>query len=335
MTNVNKLSALATIAVLAGFSASADTGEGWVWGANPDVITVLSNGKEYTNMVNQGAIAVNAKLNYDTGSVGGVKSWWAKPKMVAGFGIAAEADMPTHLTKKQSYGALERPRSIHPNLTFAVPYVTVKPLAESACYFKAENLKGQGMSKKQVFSKDRYVHIDVSLHYNVQASGAGSNNPIFEYWAPYKLQVKCAKWNGPSIPTPNTNIASAPKVEKAVMLIDPVSGGPRNLCKIKTNTTIKTDRPNVKVKYRFVHSNGSKSNVFTTTTSANGLQVVKHDWDIPVVKGPEKGWVRIEGVSPSFKTNKAHYNMNCSSAGGLTIKKPGKGSLKTTLKIKK
>lgn len=326
MKNVVTISAMAAATVFTVNVACADTGEAWIWGANPDVLTVQSNGQEYTNLTQNETIQIQGKLNFDTGTAGTVKSWWAKPHMVAGFGISMQADIPNQVQQSKSYPLLERPKSVHPNLFFLVPVASVKPLAESACYFKASTLKNEGLSNQVIFSKDRYVHIDVSVKYGVDSTGAGSGNQIWEYNAPYELKVKCAKWKGPAAPTPKSNIASAPKVEKAIMLLDTVEGGPRNQCKIKTNTTIKTDRPNVKVKYRFVHSNGSKSNVFTTTTTANGLQVVKHDWDIPIINGPENGWVRIEGVSPNFKSNKAAYNMNCSKTGGFKSLKQNTGT---------
>ena len=90
-------------------------------------------------------------------------------------------------------------------------------------------------------------------------------------------------------------------------------------CKVATQTAIVASEGNATIKYRFTHSSGMKSGVFTTKTKANKIAVVSHKWDVPNGPGSETGWFRIEGVAPKFKSNKALYSMNCGgkAPGGL------------------
>lgn len=87
-------------------------------------------------------------------------------------------------------------------------------------------------------------------------------------------------------------------------------------CMVKLTTAIITNTANATIKYRYVHSSGKKSKVFTAKTAGNKIAVVKNQWDIPNKAGIEKGWMRLDGVNVSFKSNRARYRMNCKSGGG-------------------
>jgi hypothetical protein len=310
--------AAALSAAASGAAQAADTGEGYINAANPAVLTVVSNGSSYTKLNQFGMVAFGGKLKYDVGTAGRIHSWKAWPKIVNGYGIATETPGLKAYNQSKSYPWGARPKSINTNIALAVPANVLESNALLMCNWMAEGLRNQGKSDQQIFSQDREVHFEVSLKYEIDASGAGSNSPIFEYWEPHHWTVKCAKWQGPSIPQGVSDLKQPLGVIKATMQLQEVTSL-NGACKVNTTTAIRATEANADVKYRFVHSGGNKSQVFTAKTAGNAIAVVKHDWDVPIEEGSEQGWFKIEAVSPSFQSNQAGYLMDCNkaSAGGF------------------
>ena len=98
---------------------AADSGTGYITDANPKPLVVLSNGQEYTNLDHDGSINIVGRLEYDTGTAGRIKSWWAKPKMTNGYSIESEVPGMQAYKQSQSYPIGNRPKSLNKNLIFS------------------------------------------------------------------------------------------------------------------------------------------------------------------------------------------------------------------------
>ena len=329
MSNLSRV--LVAAAMLPGL-AWADTGTAYVTNVGPATLVVKSNGVSYTQLEEPSYVTVFARLEYDTGVAGRIKGWWIQPKITNGYGIYTELPGMGAYRKSKKYEIGNRPKSIGMNLMLPVLGGHFAAPAVSMCNMKADYLRSQGKSNAWIFSQDRLVSFKVQVDYDVDATGPGSKNPILEGQGEKTITVRCSRFAGPKIPTVGKTLTVPTKVLKATMQVKAVAP-PSGVCRIDTVTAISTNKANATIKYRFVHHSGQKSKVFTTKTKANKIAVVKHKWDIPNGPGKEHGWVRIEGVSPKFKSNKGTYSMNCSGGpGGLSG--PRTPAIKGTLRQK-
>ena len=201
--NLNKVLGAAILAssALGITSAHADTGTGYLTSASPVPWTVRSNGQSYTSFKPMAFVGVNGKLQYDVGVAGGIKSWWAQLNVVNGYGIAAQVQGLAAHKLTQSYPLGSRPNTLNKTLNFSIPQGVFESNAVGMCNWLANSLRNQGKSNQQIFSQDREVTFTASLDYGVDASGAGSGNPIWEASSPIDIKVRCAKWTGPQVPT--------------------------------------------------------------------------------------------------------------------------------------
>jgi|GEM_PF-3679719 len=201
--NLNKVLGAAILATtaLGVTSAHADTGTGYLTSASPDPWVVKSNGQSYTQFKTMGFVSIKGKLQYDVGVAGGIKSWWAQPEVINGYGIASPVQGLAAYKLTQAYPFGSRPNTLNKTLNFSINQGVFENNAVGMCNWLANSLRNQGKSNAQIFSQDREVNFTASLDYGVDATGAGSGNPIWEYSAPINIKVKCAKWNGPQVPT--------------------------------------------------------------------------------------------------------------------------------------
>ena len=300
-------------------SFSADIGKARINNAAPKPWVVLSNGQSYTKFNHFGMVTVVGNLQYDTGTAGRVKSWSAYPVLTNGYGIASQVQGLSAYKKSKSYSVGSRPKKINKTLPFSIPASKVKSAAISMCNWQANNLRKQGQSNKQIFSKNREVTFRATIKASVNANGAGSNNPIWEAAAPYIIKVRCAKWAGAKFPTAG-GFTTSLKVIKASMkrkMISTLNGA----CKVKLTTAISTNKPNATVKFRYKSQSGKQSNVFTVKTKANKIAVVTHTWN--VTNGPsvyDGTWIHMAGVSPKFKSNTVAAFTECKKGGPKGLK---------------
>ena len=311
--------------------AWADTGTAYVTSVEPATLVVKSNGASYTQLATPPSwVVVFARLEYDTGVAGRIESWWIQPKIINGYGIYSEMPGMAAFRQAQHYAIGSRPKSIGLNLVLPVLGNSFADRAVAMCNMKADYLRSQGKSNAWIFSQDRMVSFKVQVDYGVDATGPGSKNPILEGQGEKTITVRCSRFTGPNLPTVGGKLTVPTKVLKATMQVEEIAS-PSGVCRIDTVTAISANKADATIKYRFVHHSGRKSKVFTTRTKANKIAVVRHQWDIPNGPGMEHGWVRIEGVSPKFKSNKGSYSMNChGSPGGLSG--PRTPSIKGTLR---
>jgi hypothetical protein len=274
---------------------------------------VLSNGQDYTRIDPPiiGDLLLYGGLEFDTEDAGRIKSWKAWPEMTPGYGGGANVPGLEAYKVSKNYGVGSRPASIKKNLEFAVPYAAIDATATAMCNKKAAALRGQGKSDKQIFGANHDLSFDVRMKASVDSTGAGQGNQTWESAADFVLPVRCAKWTGAQVPQGgNGTLDTGFSVLSATMNLQEqtTAGG---LCRVKTVTAMRGNKAGETIKYRFFHSSGKKSAVFTVKTAANKIAVVNHDWDIPNGPGPESGWLLVEGVGTKFKTSKVTYEMDC------------------------
>ena len=182
-------------------AAFADTAYSYVYDTNPTVLKVLSNGQDYTKVDLLGNFSIAAKLKYNTGTAGRIKSWQAYPTITNGYGIASQIPNTQFYKQSQSYSIGNRPKKIDKTLGFAIPATAVQSAAVSMCNWKADWLRGQGKSDKWIFDRHHEVHFEVELVASVDASGAGAGSVSWEYHEPHHFTVRCMKWRGAQIDT--------------------------------------------------------------------------------------------------------------------------------------
>ncbi len=309
---------LLSLSILLPVVSYADTGDAYINNSSPKPWVVLSNGSSYVKFNHLLTVTVIGRLKYDTGTAGRVKSWWAKPILTNGYGIGSTVPGLNYLKKNKSYSAGSRPKKINKSLTFYVPASKVGPAAIAMCNWKANTLRKQGMSNQQIFSVNREVTFKASLSRSVNANGAGSNNALWQYYAPYTIKVRCAKWAGAKFPTAggfttNLRVIKATMIRKIIKTITGV-------CKVKLTTAISTNKPNALIRFRY-KSPSKQSNIFSVTTKANKIAVVTHTWNIQNNSGPFDGtWIHMAGVTPSFKSNTVSAWTECSKKGPTGLK---------------
>ena len=311
------------VAALFGAPAQADTGSAYISWSKDNPLVVLSNGQTYTKVDTLiGDFVLRGWLEFDTDSLGSVKSWSAWPHIATGYGIYQEIPGLKSYKVSKSYGIGSRPNSIKKQIEFAIPYEVVDDLAIAMCEWKANALRDQGKSDKQIFAQDHQVTYEIGMGASVDSTGAGQGNQIWEGSAPFVLPIKCAKFKGVQVPqVGNGNLADGFRVLHATLKLDEQSAA-SGLCRVKTVAAIRANSANGLIRYRFVHSSGQKSAVFEIRPEANKIAVISRVWDIPNTEGPETGWLRVEGVGKTpFKTANVAYEMNCSSTalGGVTV----------------
>jgi hypothetical protein len=311
------------VAALAATPALADQGSAYISWSKDNPLVVLSNGQSYTKVEQIiGDFVIRGRLEFDTDTVGAVKSWSAWPEMSTGYGIYQEiAGLKAYKVSK-SYGGGSRPDSIDKDIEFAIPYDVVDDLAIAMCEWRANALRDQGKSDKQIFATDHEVSYEIRMGATVDSTGAGQGNQIWEGSEAFVLPIKCAKFKGAQVPQGgNGDLADAFRVLHATLKLDE-QVAPNGLCRVKTVTAVRANSANGVIRYRFVHSSGQKSAVFEIKPEANKIAVISRVWDIPNTDGPEVGWLRVEGVGKTpFKTENVAYEMNCpaKAPGGLTF----------------
>jgi hypothetical protein len=316
MSISNKLITLAAVfATATATTAMADSQWSKVTGFNPSVLEVASNGTAYTTLKQTGSTKMVANVSYNTGTFGYIQSWTVTPVIKTASNVAVgNLNAYTYI---RAYGISNRPSSIVENVELNIPAVALEEKAVAMCNGKANALRAQGKSNKQIFSADHEVFFHASVDFDVDAHGAGSNYPDIQILSSHEIKVECKKWQGAQF-NPAGVMAEALTVKKATTTLKEYAtlGG---VCKVLLTTEITANMPNATIKYRFVHSSGKKSAIFSEKTWFDMRKVVSYIFPVPNGAGPEVGMMWMEGVSPKFKSNKASYNMSCTDRpGGLT-----------------
>jgi hypothetical protein len=314
--------AITTLAFLAATPAAADSGKAWIGWSKDNPLIVLSNGESYTKIDTViGDFLLRGRLEFETGAVGAVKSWSAWPKIATNYGIYQEVPGLKDYKVSKSYGIGSRPGSIDKQIEFSIPYAVIEPLAVGMCAWKANALRDEGKSDKQIFGQDQEVSFAISMGATVDSTGAGQGNQLWEASEAFILPVRCAKWSGAQVPQGgNGDLADSLRVLTATLKLTEQTTA-NGVCRVKTATALRANKANAIIKYRFIHSSGKKSATFKIETEANKIAVINRTWDVPNEDGAETGWFQVEGVGTAFKTAKVPYSMQCpdKAPGGLTF----------------
>ncbi|VAW74189.1 hypothetical protein MNBD_GAMMA12-2902 [hydrothermal vent metagenome] len=315
---ISRTLGLLSLSILVPLASYADTGNAYITNNAPKPWVVLSNGSTYVKFNHLLTVRVMARLKYNTGTAGRVKSWWARPVLTRGYGLGSTVAGLNSLKKSKSYSISSRPKKIDKSLTFYVPASKVGPTAISMCNSKANQLRKQGLSNKQIFSVNREVTFKASLAKSVDANGSGSSSALWQYYPPYTIKVRCAKWAGATFPTaggfaPNIRVIKATMLRK---IIKTTTG----VCKVKLTTAISTNKPNALIRFRY-KSPSKQSKIFSVKTKANKIAVVIHTWNIQNTASPFDGtWIHMAGVNPGFKSNTVSAQTECMKKGPTGLK---------------
>ena len=87
--------------------------------------------------------------------------------------------------------------------------------------------------------------------------------------------------------------------------------GRSGVCKVKLSGVVQTNFKNTKVRFRYEHTGGEKSEIHEVTTDHAKTAMFAHDYDIPNKDGPEGGAIRMIGVQPEFESDWQNYSMDC------------------------
>ena len=201
--------------------------------------------------------------------------------------------------------------------------------AVAMCNQLANQMRGQGKSNKWIFGMDHHVTFEARANYEWNVSGPGSDDALFEVSWPHEFKVRCAKWGGAQVDTPDT-LANAFHVKKATMKLEE-KALKNGYCAVKLTTAVSTNTANKTFKYRYKHSSGKLSPVYSAKTKGNKIAVVTHTWVVPNKNGLERGWMQLIGVSHDFKSNRARYRMKCVDAPGGFAPNPQKPKVRVPL----
>ena len=191
----NSAAVAAMLMALVPSLASADSGHAYITGTNPTVLKVKSNGQAYTKLDLLGNFSVSAKLKFDTGVTGRIKSWKAEPVMINGYGIATPVQGTSAYKQSKSYSVGHRPKSINKNLVFSMPSSMIKNAAVAMCNWRANTLRDQGKSNQQIFSQNQEVHFNVQLKASVDSMGPGRTIKSGKLMR--RINSRCGAANGP------------------------------------------------------------------------------------------------------------------------------------------
>ncbi len=230
----------------------------------------------------------------------------------------------------KKYPVGRRPKSIDSTVGLSVPQTNLD-LAYwlvDQCNALAREKRKAGEGNRVIFGKDRVVRLVVYSRHEVSFTGMfKSPDIVYPVSNTSNLKLICKKGGRPQVPRAG-RLQGKPKVEKveSVQLsIKPIAsvGG---ACQVTLKFALKTNFPNVKVRYYLIDEKHHKSDTKTVTTNSVKLAGGTLTYDVPNGPGKEFGKIHMVGVSPNqFISNGVTYRMNCKDgpSGGLTS---GQGS---------
>ncbi len=307
--------------LLSSLPAIADTGDVYLTSAIPEEMTVNSNGSAYTGIVGSGLanIVAEARVHFDTGHVGGVKSWsvWAT------LSLGEESLSLRNYGVSKSYGIGDRPDRVDRLEQIIVPQAAYQQWIVSQCNALADSLRNSGLTNKAIFSEDRELTVKISADYTYDLTGSGSGNVLFE-GTPTEpsIDITCKKWDGATAPVAGGGVTTG-LVSAQLTVIE--TYGPSGVCMLKLSGVLETASANTEVRYRYEDDQGHKSSVYDATTDHSKTAFFFQQYNLDNnPDGAETGKVRVVGVNYNFVSAWKPYSMNCVKPGatGLTATMP-------------
>ncbi|MEO0342371.1 MAG: hypothetical protein AAF198_02940 [Pseudomonadota bacterium] len=313
--------------------ALADTYIAEVTKVTPNVIEVMSNGKNYTTMKsNFQFMKVDAKISYSTGFTGKIKSWSAYPFFSGPGGSFGSFEF---YKIGETFPSGQRPNSITRLETFDIHAGVVEIKAREACERHENALRNGGQSNKEVHAKTHNLVFNGHLSTKFKVNGAGGNDKtkVTESGGANKLTVRCLKGPKAKFVGGNTGgFQSQVSVEDAILFLKGVSTQ-SGVCKVRLRLQLSTSHPNMNVNFRYHHSTGSKSKVYSEKSNGTRFLDFTQEFDVPT---DQQGWA--EGVfhvenagGAKFKTLPELYKFKCAKG---QIGKINNGQTSATKKLK-
>ncbi|WP_193371394.1 hypothetical protein [Pelagibius marinus] len=286
--------------------ASADIARAQLLSSNAPVITVESNGSQYTQVTNASQhITGTIKIELDGGISGRVKSFEAFPRL--GYIIGPLSVSWDHFKDSgisRSYEA-PGPKSVTETFDFMIPRQHYADFMVAACNNHADKLRGEGKKNSEIFDKDRTLAIGLGGQVEADLSGLGSIEPSPQLVnAPYTIGITCKR--DASLDPVTTAIKDAVLVAHTAE-----TNNLTGACELQLSGTIVTQNPNTQVKFRYHSLKGEQSDIKTVTTDGSGFVNFLHAF--PLAKGSQQsGKVRMIGTSHALMSNWAEFQADCS-----------------------
>jgi hypothetical protein len=317
-----------TIGVTTVWAADSASSEVLSPTVSPKEWTVLADGQTYK--VGQ-TPPLSAKVRIKAGAGGtrrikSVAAWLQIGNLDRGGG----AFIGKALGYVKDYPVGRRPKSIDSTVSLSVPQTDLD-LAYwlvDQCNALAREKRDAGEGNRVIFGKDQVVRLVVYSRHEVSFTGVfPSPDIIFPVPNTNNLKLICKKGGQPQVPRAGA-LQGKPKVEKVEsvqLFIEPIAsvGG---ACQVTLKFALKTNFPDVQVRYYLIDEKHHKSDTKTVTTNSVKLAGGTLTYDVPNGPGEEFGKIHMLGVSPNqFISNAVTYRMHCKDgpSGGLTS---GQGS---------
>ena len=296
--------------------------------ATAPTIYVESNGESYTKLssAKHGNQPITFEANlYIYAGLDKIKSWAVAPRMrIFGksWGWTFSEGRPPESgwgVVSKSYGVGDRPGKVEKTITLEASQNYIKSFAVNACNANAGKLRNQGKGNTYIFDNEytleantyyshkiSYVSISDPWTYADPAESSGSSSPK-------NAKIVCMKWGGAQTPQSANDLQAAVNVTRSSLtILETVTAN--GACKVNLSGMIETSATNAKVKFRYEHTNGNKSEVHTVTTDHSKTAFFSYKYDVPNnPNGGEAGSIRIVGVSPKFESAWKTYDMECNN----------------------
>ena len=278
----------------------------------PTKFMVVNDGKNYTEGRNNSSLKAKVHVHAKAGvarRVKSVRAWMAVKNM----------DRPGGPFSGNGHAYLKRykvgKKTIDSTIAMTIPQTELAYWLVDQCNAMAREKRESGKGNRDIFSEDRKIRLVVYSVHDVEFSGPGFATPASMPYIPKSsnLTLTCKNRGRRQVPTAGA-LQRRPRVEKVEsvqLFIQPISslGG---TCKVTLKFALKSNYPNVQVKYYFLDEKHHKSDIKTVTT--NNVKLAGGTWTYKVPNGPgeEFGKIHMVGVSPNqFISNAVTYRMSC------------------------
>jgi hypothetical protein len=190
------------------------------------------------------------------------------------------------------------------------------------CNALVERLQGEGLSQREIWGQDRQIRIRAGLMFGVGFTAPrGLRSQEVKPIPPPNVTLTCKQFAGAQGPGMGGLGSREPIIHvESARLEHSMIAGHSGVCRLNLDYTVRTNLPNVVVKFRLKDDKGRSSEVKTLTTNALKIANGSVSYDIPNEVGAEIGQIRMHGVSPDFLSNHIEYRVVCHTppVGGLT-----------------
>lgn len=288
------------------FSQSAlSAGSGHVkWGKLP-TLSVIADGKEYTQIEPAVGAAWEAEFEITTGA-GKVKSWEIYPYKPQQIG-SPELNLKLYSASK-SYPFGNRPDSVHKTVGEIFPISEIAPYAIARCNHNLYLLRNQGLSDGEIFAQEHKISDQFYINLSADITIGG----FFTEGQVHTVDVICLAHDAPEPPPPVTDKLVSPTFQvtgaSLQVLLDghPIPTKAERDCPAELNflghIQVTGTAVPATVQYRFEFASGNKSNVFSTVVNhTDASALISHQVAIPLTAAFGGGGGGVEPGAGGFQ----------------------------------